>query len=143
MFRKAGRTHEAETLQRETLEVRRRILGRQHPDTLESMMILAGILKDQRRYQEAEALLRETFDLRSRVLGPRHPATANIRYNLACNLALGGRRDEALKSLRDALDNGLSESASASIERDPDFKVLHGDPRFETIVAEAKKRTAK
>jgi len=57
---------------------------------------------------------------------------------LACNFALQGRRDRALQGLRDALENGLALSwIPSGIEREPDFKSLHDDPRFKAIVATA------
>jgi len=58
-------------------------------------------------------------------------------YNLACYHALVGEKREALASLRRALDLGF---ADVAIEKDPDFAALRGDPRFEAIVAEARKR---
>jgi len=58
-------------------------------------------------------------------------------YNLACYWAVAGHRVEALRYLRRALDLGYT---FAFIERDPDLASLHGDPEFEAIVAEVKKR---
>ena len=143
VLRRSGRPAEAETLQREALRVQVRALGPEHPETLGSMMNLGLILKEQRRYQEADTLLRETLDLRTRVLGPEHPATALVKYYLACNLALSGHRAQALEALRDALEHGLSLSwIPYGIGGDPDLKTLHGDARFETLVAEASKRIA-
>jgi tetratricopeptide (TPR) repeat protein len=54
------------------LELRRRLLGEQHPDTLASMDAMAGTDSDPQR---GEALLRKTLEGRRRVLGPEHPDT--------------------------------------------------------------------
>jgi Tetratricopeptide repeat len=59
-----GRYPEAEKLQRETLEIRRRVLGPEHPDTLASMNLLAGILLYEGHEVEAEKLERETLAIR-------------------------------------------------------------------------------
>ena len=58
-------------------------------------------------------------------------------YNLACYYALAGNRDEALDHLRSSLRLG---NHDAWIAHDPDLRSLHGDPEFEVIVAEVKKR---
>jgi hypothetical protein len=45
---------EAEELFRQTLKERAEILGEEHPDTLESINHLAGVLRTQGKYIEAE-----------------------------------------------------------------------------------------
>jgi serine/threonine protein kinase len=142
MLRTSGRSLEAEKLHRETFDIRRRVLGPEHPETLISMTELAETLDDLRRFGEAEKLYRESLDIHQRVLGPEHPDTAVTKYNLACNLALTGRRGEALAFLRDAFDHGLSPKVALNIEQDSDLKSLHGDPRFEAVVADVKERAA-
>ena len=55
------------------MEIRRRVLGPEHLDTLKSMNNLALVLDDEGHYAEAEKLDRETLDVMRRVLGPEHP----------------------------------------------------------------------
>jgi tetratricopeptide (TPR) repeat protein len=78
-----GRFEEAENLQRETLESRRRVLGPDHPETLLSMNSLADICDTQGRHAEAEALYREILDRRRRVLGEDSPDTLLTAIDLA------------------------------------------------------------
>jgi eukaryotic-like serine/threonine-protein kinase len=137
-----GRYAEAEKLLRETLDTQRRILGPEHPDTLSSMSNLAYALYYEGRYTEAEKLLRETLDIQRRVLGPERPDTAISTYQLACILARKGNGGQALSLLREAVDHGLRAAADLDIEKDPDLKSLHGDPRFAALVAHAKERAA-
>ena len=137
-----GRYAEAEKLDRETLDIKRRVLGPESPGTLISMNELATVLSSEGRYAEAEKLERETLEIRRRVLGPESPATAGSIYNLACIAALRGRRDEALSLLREAVDHGLRPSEELDMDKDPELKSLHGDPRFEALVAHAKERAA-
>ena len=139
-----GQYAEAEKLYRDTLDLRRRILGPEHPQTLGSMVGLASVLSYEGHYVEAEKLLRETLDIQRRVLGPEHPGTAYSTYILACLAARRGQRDEALSLLREAVDHGLAPPpwAALDIEKDPDLQSLHGDPRFDGLVAHAKKRAA-
>jgi len=96
---------------------------------------LAGSLQQQGRFAEAEQLERENYEIRRRVLGPEHPDTAISKYNLACMAARQGKRDEALRLLRDAADHGLPAGNMRGMEKDPDLKSLHGDPRFEALLA--------
>ncbi|HMH05580.1 MAG TPA: tetratricopeptide repeat protein [Terriglobales bacterium] len=89
------------------------------------------------KYDVAEKLLLQTRDIQSRLLGPDSPRTADTTYNLACLAVRRGRRDEAFSFLRGAIQHGLSPAQAVGMETDPDLKSLHGDTRFETIIAEA------
>lgn len=135
-----GRYAEAEKLLRETLDIQRRVLGPEHPYILLSMNNLATILDDLGRYAEAAWLERETLDIRRRVSGPEHPETVRATYNLACFLARDGRRDEALSLLQEVVDHRLP--PDIQIQTDPDLKSLHGTPRFDALIAQAKARAA-
>jgi len=137
-----GRYAEAEKLHRETLDITRRVLGPEAPETLRSMHNLAVVLHDEGRYAEAEKLDRETLDIQRRVFGPEDPVAAISTYNLGCIFAFQGNRDKALSLLREAVDHGLAPRVDLFIEKDPDLKSLHGDPRFAALVAHAKERAA-
>jgi len=52
-----GRYAEAEGMHRQALELRRKVLGAEHPSTLSSMDNLASVLRSLGRYDEAEAML--------------------------------------------------------------------------------------
>jgi eukaryotic-like serine/threonine-protein kinase len=133
---------EAEKLFRETLDTELRILGPAHQNTLTAMNNLAIVLSREGRYAEAEKLQRESLDVERRVLGPEHPTTAAGAYNLGVIAACRGNRTEALSLLRQALDHGLFPTGALGLERDPGLRSLHGDPRFDALVADAKKRVA-
>jgi serine/threonine protein kinase len=132
------RSGEAEKLLRETLDIQRRVLGPEHSDTLQSATNLATILDDERRYADAEKLQRETLEIQRRVLGPEHPATISSIYNLACDVAGEGKRDEALSLLSEAVAHG----GGREMQTDSDLKSLHGDPRFDALVAKVKAQAA-
>jgi serine/threonine protein kinase len=137
-----GHYAEAEQLYRETLEVQMRVLGPEHPLTLASVMDLGNVLTEEGRYTEAEKLYREALNVQRRVLGPEHPDTALSIYNLACVAAHRGQRAESLSLLREAVDHGLEAYVDLGIDKDPDLKSLHEDPRFTALVAHAKERAA-
>jgi len=135
-----GRYEEATPLLWQTLELERRTLGAEHPATLACMTTLAGTLIKMGRYAEAERLQQQTRDIQRRVLGPDHPETAGSTYNLACLAARQGDRDKALDLLRESVDHGLAPNAVLGMAEDEDLQSLHGDSRFEKLLAEAQKR---
>jgi non-specific serine/threonine protein kinase/serine/threonine-protein kinase len=137
-----GHYAEAEKLDRESLEISRRVLGPEHLYTLNSMSGLALDLLSEGRDAEAEKLYREALEIQRRVLGPDHPETALSIYNLSCIKARHGRRDEALSLLREAVEHGLAAYVELGMEKDSDLRSLHGDPRFDALLTEAKTRAA-
>jgi predicted negative regulator of RcsB-dependent stress response len=106
------------------------------------MSNLADTLTQMGEYAKAEKLLTQARDIQRRVLGPDSPDTTLSTYNLGCVLAHQDKHDEALSALRDALDHGLSGWVALDMAMDPDLKSLHGDPRFDALVARAKARVA-
>ena len=135
------RNDEAEKLYREMIERERLVFGPEHPTTLMSMSNLSATLRAERRYAEAEKLQREALNIQRRVLGPEQRGLADSIYNLGCLAALQNRHDEALLLIREAIDRGLDEDTNLQIGKEPDLASLHGDPRFDTLVARAKERT--
>jgi len=138
---RTGHLRDAERLYRETLETQQRVIGSDHPDTLRTMSNLAILFYQQHRYADAEKLTRETLVIERRTLGSS-PQTAISVYNLACILALEGKKDEALSFLREAIDHGLPIRVDQDIEKDGDLKSLQGDSRFAALVAHAKEIAA-
>lgn len=120
----------------------RRTIGPEHPYTLRTINNRADSLAKLGRYAEAERMQRDVFDIKRRVLGPDQPFTAVSGYNLACLASRQGRKNEALSLLRQAVDHGLPVYGDLGIDNDPDLKSLHGDPRFDSLVADAKERAA-
>ena len=53
-----------------------------------------------------------------------------------------GQRDKAFLLFQDSVDHGLPSNIAFGIPEDPDLKPLHGDPRFDALVAHAKERAA-
>jgi Tetratricopeptide repeat len=70
-----GRWKEAEELEVQVMETRKRVLGQEHPHTLMSMNNLALTWKDQGLQKEALALMEDCVQRRSQTLGPNHPST--------------------------------------------------------------------
>jgi serine/threonine protein kinase/Tfp pilus assembly protein PilF len=137
-----GRYPEAEQLVRQTLEAERRTMGPDHSDTLATMDGLGKLLRRVKRYSEAEKVYKEALEGRRRALGPGHPDTAATAYNLAGVLALEGKRDEAFANLQYAVEHELPGETRSAIKKEPDLESLHGDPRFDSVLASSRQRAA-
>ncbi|HWE83308.1 MAG TPA: serine/threonine-protein kinase [Terracidiphilus sp.] len=133
-----SRYAEAEKLAREDSEIRRRILGPEHAMTLRSVEDLAAILSHEGRNDEAEKLFREALVTVSKEKETGAPADA--WYELACAAAVAGRHEEAIEYLRRAIEQGYANPDG--VATDPDLKSLHGDPRFDALLAKARQAAA-
>ena len=74
-YNERGWMVEAEQLHLQVLELRRRVLGAEHPDTLTTMDNLALTYLQQERAGEAEQLFLQILESRRRVLRAEHPDT--------------------------------------------------------------------
>lgn len=83
MYRLQRRFDEAEPLFNHALQTRRRILGAEHPKTLNSMNSFGLMLRDAGKYSEALLLLGECLSIRERLFTLRHDDTLKSLHNLA------------------------------------------------------------
>ena len=63
-FRISSKYTEAEQMYRQTLELREKVLGQEHPSTLDSMNNLALVLDSQGKYDEAEQMRQQALETR-------------------------------------------------------------------------------
>jgi serine/threonine protein kinase len=84
------------------LELQRRVLGPDDPQTLTTLSQVAVVLTEEGNYPEAEKLQRQALGVRTRVLGSQHPDTIASMARLATILNLQGQGAEAVKMKRDA-----------------------------------------
>ena len=91
---------EARTQLERALELQRRVLGTQDPETIKTITRLGRTLSRQGKYPEAEALYNQGLSVACRVLGPEHPDTLASMSGLAAAYQLQGKlaRAEALDS---------------------------------------------
>ena len=78
-----GDWNKAEELVVQMMNMRKKLLGAEHPSTLKSMQHLAGTYWYQGRWNEAEQLEIKALDMRKIVLGAEHPDTLTSMGNLA------------------------------------------------------------
>ena len=65
------------------MDMRKKLLGAEHPDTLLSMRNLASTYRNQGRWNEAEQLQVQVMDMTKKLLGAEHPDTLLSMENLA------------------------------------------------------------
>ena len=68
---------EAEPLLKRALDIREKALGKDHPDTANSLNNLAELYNKQGKYVEAEPLYKRALDIREKELGKDHPSTGH------------------------------------------------------------------
>ncbi len=78
-----GSYPEAQRQVERALELRRRSLGDNHPDTLISMDSLASLYEDQGKIAQAEPLYLKVLEIRRRVLGDENPQTLKTANGVA------------------------------------------------------------
>lgn len=85
------------------VDIRRRVLGLQHRDTMDSMNSLAKTLADQGKLQDAQKLFELVFATSRRVLGPSHHTTLTAMNNIALDLNDQGKYADAEKMQRELI----------------------------------------
>jgi serine/threonine protein kinase/tetratricopeptide (TPR) repeat protein len=130
-----GRHQEAETMAREVLEIQLRVLGPQHLDSLNTLQTLGIALVYNHHYAEAKELF---ADIIEKVSKAQESNVSLAWYRFAGVAAAAHDPDEAVQHLREAVNHGYKDFDH--IRADGDLKSLRGYPRFEALLAEARKR---
>jgi tetratricopeptide (TPR) repeat protein len=94
-YNEGGRWREAEEMMKVVVEMRKKPLGDDHPDTLQSMNNLGSTYSRQGRWREAEELGVRVMETKKRVLGEDHLDTLESMNNLTITYSRQGRWNEA------------------------------------------------
>ena len=119
-----GAYSQARQLNERVIEVRRRTLGEEHPDTLTSMHNLAATLYEQGDLAGARQLHKLVLEGRRRILGEEHTDTLSSMNYLARMLRAEGDLEGAHKLLERALEGCrriLGEDLPGKLNLDEDF----------------------
>jgi len=95
VMKENGDWNNAEKLEDQVMDMRKKLLGKEHPSTLKSMANLASTYHKQGRWNEAEQLEIQVMDLMKKLFGAEHLSTLNSMANLARTYRKQGRWDEA------------------------------------------------
>jgi serine/threonine protein kinase/Tfp pilus assembly protein PilF len=104
VYSKMGLLDAAHAQLQSALATRRRVLGDDHPRTLESVNDMACVLQEQGKFAEAQALFQQLIDARRRVLGPDHEDTVGALNNMGGLLQDRRQYAEAEPYFREALE---------------------------------------
>ena len=104
VMKEIGDGKHAEQLGVQVLDMRKRLLGAEHPDTIVSMGNLAIVYSSQRMWNEAEQLESQVLDMRKKLLGVEHLHTIGSMENLASIYLNQGRCNEAEQLAVQVLD---------------------------------------
>jgi len=115
-----GKYAQAQPLLEKALEIRRRLLTDDHPDTAKSYNNVAYILNAQGKYGQAQPLYEKALEIRRRLLTDDHPLTARTYDNLALNLNDRGKyaqaqplNEKALEISRRLFDDDHTDTATS------------------------------
>ena len=103
-FTSLGVYPEARKQLERALELRRKMLGIENPQTLQTATNLGFVLSEQGKYTEAEALDTRTVEIQRRVLGPEHPDTLASMNNLGWAYRNQGKYPQAEALLSQTLE---------------------------------------
>ncbi|CAB1118954.1 unnamed protein product [Ectocarpus sp. CCAP 1310/34] len=102
----SGKCVEAVPLHRQSLGIREKTLGPEHPDVAESLNNLAGVLRSQasvnpvfeilRNFQDAEPLYERSLAIDEKVYGPDHPEVATDLNNWAALYEVQAIREKTI-----------------------------------------------
>lgn len=109
----------AKPLQLAVLEARTRLLGSDHPDTVDAMSNLAGIYRRMEQCQKAVGLELSVLEARKRVLGSNHLETLGAMSNLALSYCIQERWAEAEKMQLAVLETRKRQSRYAGCHERP------------------------
>ena len=99
-----GKYEEAENMHRRALKGKEKVLGIEHPNTLNTVNNLAMIFQDQGKYEAAEKMHRRALKGSEKVLGIEHPSTLTSVNNLAVAFESQGKFKAAEELYRRALE---------------------------------------
>jgi Flp pilus assembly protein TadD len=97
-----------------------------NPDYVDVLRVMGNNLTLKRRYTQGLAIDKRLVQLR--------PKDALAHYNLACSYALLNRGDQALRTLRTAVELGYRDFRY--MREDHDLDSIRHDPRFRQLLRE-------
>ncbi len=137
LLRDLGEEPAARRMFERNIAVAEKWYGSRH---METAVALAGLAYHEYavgNVGEAHELMERSLETQIRVVGAQARRLGITYYNLACINAIEGHRSDALANLQLALDTGWS---WGGFETDTDLDSLRGDPEFETMAEEIRRR---
>ncbi len=118
-----GKYAQAQPLCEKALEIFRRLLGDDHPETASGYNNLAENLHAQGKYAEAQPLFEKALAISRRLLTDDHPSTATFYNNTAANLGAQGKYAQA----QPLLEMGLEIQRRLLTDNHPDIATTYNN----------------
>ncbi|GEM_PF-706382 len=122
---------------RRALAIQEKILGPDHPDLAHTLNTCANLHQAAGDLAKTKVIHLRALAIREKNLRPDHPRIIESYYNLACVSALQGDREDAIRFLGESIRRGFALSV---VFTDSDFLSLHGDPEFEALLDDVRRR---
>jgi non-specific serine/threonine protein kinase/serine/threonine-protein kinase len=132
-----GNYDKARPLNARALDIQEKVLGPDHTDLTRTLNVYALLFLADGDYAGAKRVHIRALAIREKHLRPDHPRIADSYYNLACVSALEGSTEEAIGYLKESIRRGFKKPL---IFTDSDLKSLHGNPEFEALLDEMRRR---
>ena len=139
LLRRIGDEPAARRMFERAVDIAEESYGMEHVETGEALGSLAYHEYATGDLAAADELSRRSLEIKVKAMGPRARRLGITYYNLACINAMKGDRDAALDHFQRALDTGWWWLGA---ETDGDLDSLRGDPVFETMLDEIRRRAA-
>ena len=123
-YRSLGLLPQAAEHARRAMELRTSEFGPEGQPTLQSLGLLADLLKRQGRYDESEKLFKQALEAQRRTLGPEHPDTVESTRGLATLYTYQGRYPDAEALLVPMLEQQRRTLGAESDETDSTISEL-------------------
>jgi tetratricopeptide (TPR) repeat protein len=137
IHRRSGDHETSRRLLERAVQIQEKAFGPNHPEVAHSLTFLARSAYECGRLTDAHRMCERAAAILRSPATPRDPYFHKSLYNLACVAALTGERERALQLLREAVEGGFP---FPFMVEDPDLDSLRGDPKFEAMLAEVRKR---
>jgi eukaryotic-like serine/threonine-protein kinase len=127
-FRDLGLYPEAQQHLQRAVDLRTKVQGQEHQDTLAAMSDLAGLYLDQGKFAAALALHAKVLESRRRILGPEHPATLMSLASVATVYEKQGQWSQAEAIQSQALEISrrvLGEEHSDTLQAMVGLAIIH------------------
>ena len=70
-----GKLDEATPLYKESLAIRKKVFGEEHPDVAGNLNNIAILMYKQKKFSEAKLCMKQALSIWKKALGPDHPQT--------------------------------------------------------------------
>lgn len=107
IYMQLGNLEKAAELRLRVLEVRKDVLGAEHPETLISVNDMGSLMFELGRFEQAETYFRQAYEARRVTLGESHPDTLVSLNDIGNVLIDLNRKEEAETILKDVLETEI------------------------------------